>query len=69
MHQDWARAIRDQCQAAGVPYFFKQWGEFAPCDRWAPGSVNLGDLSMKKVGKHAAGRILDGRTWDEFPHA
>lgn len=30
MHPDWARSLRDQCQAAGVPFFFKQWGEFAP---------------------------------------
>lgn len=28
MHPDWARAIRDQCQAAGVPFLFKQWGEW-----------------------------------------
>jgi len=32
MHPDWARGLRDQCKAAGVAYFFKQWG------RWAPGS-------------------------------
>jgi protein gp37 len=30
MHPSWARALRDQCQAAGVPYFFKQWGEWRP---------------------------------------
>ncbi len=30
MHPDWARLIRDQCAVAGVPFFFKQWGEFAP---------------------------------------
>lgn len=30
MHPDWARDLRDECQAAGVPFFFKQWGEFAP---------------------------------------
>jgi len=30
MHPCWARAIRDQCQAAGVPFFFKQWGEWKP---------------------------------------
>jgi len=29
MHPDWARNLRDQCQAAGVPFFFKQWGEWA----------------------------------------
>src|SRR5262249_14134601 len=28
MHPDWARALRDQCGAAGVPFFFKQWGEW-----------------------------------------
>jgi protein gp37 len=30
MHPQWARDLRDQCQAAGVPFFFKQWGEWAP---------------------------------------
>jgi protein gp37 len=30
MHPDWARQIRDDCAAAGVPFFFKQWGEWAP---------------------------------------
>lgn len=30
MHPDWARSLRDQCKAAGVPFFFKQWGEWAP---------------------------------------
>ena len=29
MHPQWARDIRDQCAAAGVPFLFKQWGEFA----------------------------------------
>lgn len=28
MHPDWARALRDQCAAADVPFLFKQWGEF-----------------------------------------
>jgi protein gp37 len=30
MHPKWVRAIRDQCQAAGVPFLFKQWGEYLP---------------------------------------
>jgi len=30
MHPDWVRSIRDQCQEAGVPFFFKQWGEWMP---------------------------------------
>jgi len=32
MHPDWARSLRDQCAAAGVPFFFKQWGEWHPCE-------------------------------------
>ena len=35
MHPDWARSMRDQCASAGVPFHFKQWGEWAPnclCD-------------------------------------
>jgi protein gp37 len=35
MHPDWARSLRDQCAAAGVPFLFKQWGE------WGPGSFNM----------------------------
>jgi protein gp37 len=32
MHPEWARSLRDSCAAAGVPFFFKQWGEWAPDD-------------------------------------
>lgn len=34
MHPDWARALRDQCQAAQVPFFFKQWGEWLPGENY-----------------------------------
>jgi protein gp37 len=30
MHPDWARSLRDQCDAAAVPFLFKQWGNWAP---------------------------------------
>jgi len=30
LHPQWARSLRDQCAAAGVPFLFKQWGEWAP---------------------------------------
>ena len=43
MHPDWARSIRDQCAAAGVPFFFKQWGGWKP---WAPGD---GDVLIEHV--------------------
>ncbi len=32
MHPDWARSLRDQCAAAGVPFLFKQWGEWREQD-------------------------------------
>jgi len=115
MHPDWARTLRDQCQAAGVPFFFKQWGEWIE-DRDSPSPVPVAstvlagtpaectvmlppkrslmilrangvdrvfsssgkftgespqpeDAWMLRVGKKAAGRLLDGRTWDELPAA
>ncbi|MEK3873670.1 MULTISPECIES: DUF5131 family protein [unclassified Paenibacillus] len=77
MNPDWARSLRDQCQTAEVSFFFKQWGEWAPggnFDEHIPASVaydfgtrSPDDEMVWKVGKKAAGRILDGRTWDEFP--
>ena len=37
MHPDIPRLDRDQCQDAGVPFFFKQWGEWAWAPRFAVG--------------------------------
>jgi protein gp37 len=82
-HPDWFRSLRDQCVSAGVPFFFKQWGEWAPCisgtlvmpDPSAPcpdtmkGGMDAGGAWMRKVGKKAAGALLDGREWREVPHA
>lgn len=59
----WFRAVRDQCQAAGVPFFFKQWGEF--CYHRLPN----GSIGTHRVGKTEAGAKLDGREWREFPSA
>ena len=53
MRPEWARGVRDQCLASGVPFFFKQWGEHGADGR--------------RAGKKRAGRLLDGRTWDEAP--
>jgi protein gp37 len=58
MNTEWVRGLRDQCVAAGVSFFFKQWGEFGPMGE---------DERMVHLGKKLAGRMLDGRTWDEFP--
>jgi protein gp37 len=43
MHPDWARSLRDQCAEAGVPFHFKQWGEWAPDE----GPLKDGDPIME----------------------
>lgn len=116
MHPDWARSLRDQCVAAGVPFLFKQWGEWGPapwsvpvCDPavgwqgtddelvtakrdaeargathhimpsgylykpdhkpWSLERDPDGDYpgAVRRWGKKAAGRELDGREWSEYP--
>lgn len=87
MHPDWARSIRDQCQAAGVPFFFKQWGAFAPIRSPQDNGLNvyvnkdgtIDDVScmdsaldpalMHLFTKKAAGHLLDGKEWHEYPVA
>ena len=39
MHPDWARQARDQCVGAGIPFFFKQWGEWIPFGQQAHGPL------------------------------
>ncbi|AHG92092.1 Gp37Gp68 family protein (plasmid) [Gemmatirosa kalamazoonensis] len=83
MHPAWARALRDQCACAGVPFFFKQWGEWIADDadpRVLEAAIahnaahqyvtdpTCGHARMMfRLGKVRAGRELDGRTWDEMP--
>lgn len=66
-HPYWFRSLRDQCADAGVPFFFKQWGEWAPTGESPMMLTDPGTVQFAKVGKKAAGRHLDGRTHDEFP--
>lgn len=72
MHPDWPRSLRDQCTAAGVPFFFKQWGEWAPREEPLGRNESLAfhrfkDQTVYRLGKKPAGRLLDGREWSEFP--
>lgn len=76
MHPDWARALRDECQAAGdIAFHFKQWGEYGVPQHGTPGGkVSLfcaggtaRTVEITKLGKHASGRLLDGREWNELP--
>lgn len=79
MHPDWPRQIRDQCTAADVPYFFKQWGAYRPGGHPAQPATwidhngirvhagALGAVAVSRVSKKEAGRALDGQTWDQYP--
>jgi protein gp37 len=97
MHPEWARSLRDQCLAADVSFFFKQWGTWGPdagykgeigrdpifegrgpCakftdDKWefAENGFTMplgGDREwMYRLGKKAAGRLLDGELHDAMP--
>jgi len=72
MHPDWARGLLDQCLDAGVPFFFKHWGEWVA---EYPQGLSLANRKQTyahnrtfyRVGKTIAGRMLDGREWNEFP--
>lgn len=97
MHPRWPKDLRDQCNAAGVPFFFKQWGEWIPIDDWTfeehgtiterlPHTNVIPDgrfgldvtpalcrelktlpSTTYRIGKHKAGRIIDGVEWSQFP--
>jgi len=83
MHPDWARSLRDQCAAAGVPFLFKQWGVWKPWAEKCVGSSTLGDprfahlpdadgkgyCALKRIAKDKAGRTLDGEIWNQQPTA
>ncbi|MDD5422668.1 MAG: phage Gp37/Gp68 family protein [Candidatus Omnitrophota bacterium] len=55
MNPQWARDIKELCRDSDVAFFFKQWGTFN----------DLGE----RVGKKRAGRLLDGKMWDQMPKA
>jgi protein gp37 len=79
MHPQWARDLRDQCQAPAVAFFYKQTGEWrlkpaADGDetwpaKWHKDRPPRPDeiAHMERVGKKTAGRLLDGITWDQVP--
>lgn len=66
MHPDWVRSIRDQCKAGGVPFFFKQWGEWKPIKEAKFYDV-CNSIGFERTGKKQAGRLLDGKLYNEYP--
>lgn len=78
-HPDDLRSLRDQCAAAGVPFFFKSWGEWVDYDN-APSyssAINRGDYRecrvgyrvVYRVGNKRAGHLLDAKAWRQMPEA
>ena len=72
----WVESVRDQCVAAGVPFFFKSWGEWRgnyPGDSWEPDGMQsyyfprIAGPKAWRCGKKSAGRLLDGREWTQLP--
>ncbi|MCH7225040.1 DUF5131 family protein [Haloferula sp. A504] len=74
MHPDWARALRDACVEAEVPFFFKQWGSWAETP--TPGVKNPTTTEWEGLTLYFAGTnkrdkahpaLLDGKRWHEHP--
>lgn len=70
MHPDWARSLRDQCAAAGVPLFFKQWGEWLPGTELHPAhnrEIPKGwpDRNMRWISLDGSLRKLEEHGWKD----
>jgi protein gp37 len=69
-HPDWFRSLRNQCATAGVPFFFKQWGEWVSVSEVeGPGAHHHfpDAATVRRTGKKLAGRMLDGVEHNEYP--
>lgn len=76
---DWFRQLQEECKNAGIPYFFKQFGEYVDMDT----AISMGynpyrptrkhliikgvTLPFVRLGKKKAGNLLDGKKWEQFP--
>lgn len=77
MNPEWAEGLQRQCREAKVPFHFKQWGHWAPlgaldgAPRKSARTINVfrgsQQIELVGVGKAAAGRLLQGKTWDQLP--
>lgn len=76
MRRNWVRSLRDQCQQAGTPFFFKSWGDWVAPSQMPDstyrniqdfrGGIGISDVPLG-VGKKHSGRLLDGEEWNEYP--
>lgn len=71
----WVRSLRDECRDSHIAFHFKQWGHWAPelphgitpRQKLQLASGGNAQTTLYGLGKTVAGRLLDGRTWDQFP--
>lgn len=72
MNPIWVRTLRDFCVQRNIAFHFKQWGHWAPAELLTTAQKRvsiIGDTRMAPAGKKVAGRVLDGRVWDELPRS
>lgn len=81
VHPRWLRQVRDECQKHGTPFCFIGWGDWAPEESIADDGSPFADSFRRnaqyqicergerlfRVGAARAGRLLDGRIWDQYP--
>lgn len=66
----WFRSLRDQCEHEGVAFHFKQWGEWTSLSEVSGAGAHFSFVdgaTVRRIGKAAAGRMLDGRLHDAMP--
>lgn len=78
MYPGWIYGLRYQCSAYGIPFFFKQWGEWAEVAEFTGDNgknlssplrqvVFAGNIKMQRVGKEVSGHLIGGLEYHEFP--
>lgn len=66
-HPDWFRPVRDQCAWAGVPFLFKQWGEWSPVERFE--DRRDGDVWLRYSDGYRFGPWLPGDAKRQYTNA
>lgn len=75
MHPDWARSVVQQCKSAGVPLFFKSWGEWMPlvsadeASQYPRAKMHEWEDGIRsvRVGHKESGHLIDGKERRELP--
>jgi protein gp37 len=69
MDPQWARSVRDQCQALGIAFFHKQWGTYRSNPAVWSGAPEADARALDPPSNGKGGARLDGRLYRQFPEA